>query len=182
MPRFCSACGAAIGRPPPVVCEACGRAHWPNAKPCAAALVVHEGRLLLTRRALDPWRGRWCAPSGFCDGDEHPIAAAEREAREETGVGARVTGYLGLWIDEYAPGTPEGDDPEHVAVAYYHAVPTGEPAGEPDPGEVDAVEWFEPDRLPGELAPPVNGRRIFDAWRAAHAAGETITPLHDRRS
>ena len=24
--------------------------------------------LLLTQRAIEPWLGRWCAPSGFCDG------------------------------------------------------------------------------------------------------------------
>ncbi len=28
MPRFCAYCGAAIGRPAPVVCSACGREHW----------------------------------------------------------------------------------------------------------------------------------------------------------
>jgi ADP-ribose pyrophosphatase YjhB (NUDIX family) len=180
MPRFCSSCGAALGRPSPVVCDACGRQHWANAKPCAAALVVRDGRLLMTRRALDPWRGLWCAPSGFCDGDEHPIEAAEREVREETGIGARVTGYLGLWIDEYAPATFAGDDAEYVAVAYYHAVATGESVGNPDRAEVDAVEWFETDSLPADLAPPANGRRIFDAWRSAYTAGQATTPLRDR--
>jgi ADP-ribose pyrophosphatase YjhB (NUDIX family) len=171
MPRFCSGCGSPLGRPAPVACAACGRQHWANAKPCAAALVVQDGRLLLTRRAHDPWRGLWCAPSGFCDGDEHPIDAAEREVREETGLGARVTGE-----------TPAGDDAEHVAVAYYHAVPTGETVGSPDPREVDAVEWCDADRLPAELAPPTNGRHIFGAWRTAYAAGETTTPLRDRFS
>jgi 8-oxo-dGTP diphosphatase len=182
MPRFCSGCGAALGRPSPTACDGCGRQHWANAKPCAAALVVQNARLLLTRRALDPWRGLWCAPSGFCDGAEHPIDAAEREVREETGIGARVTGYLGLWIDEYAPATPAGDDAEHVAVAYYHAVPTRDPVVTPDPDEVDAVEWFEPDRLPRDLAPPTNGRLIFAAWRAAYAAGATRARLWDRPS
>jgi ADP-ribose pyrophosphatase YjhB (NUDIX family) len=179
VPRFCSGCGAHVGRPAPVACAACGKQHWLNAKPSAGALVVRDGRLLLTQRALDPWRGLWCAPSGFCDGEEHPIDAAVREAREEAAIDVRVTGYLGLWIDEYAPATPEGDDAEYVAVAYYHAVPTGD-AGDFDHDEVSATRWFEADALPSELAPPVNGSRIYGAWRAAHAAGQTATPLRDR--
>jgi len=180
MPRFCSTCGASIGTASPVVCRACGASHWANAKPCAAALVVDGGKLLLTRRAIEPWLGLWCAPSGFCDREEHPIDAAVREALEEAGVHVRVTGYLGLWIDEYAPATSAGDDAEHVAVAYYHAVPTGEPATAPDPREVAEIGWFAPDRLPRELAPPVNGRRIYAAWRAAYEAGDTDSPLRDR--
>src|SRR5690348_828587 len=108
MPRHCSNCGAWIGAQAPVACGACGAQHWLNASPAAGALVVDEGRLLLTQRAIEPWLGLWCAPSGFCDGDEHPAACAAREALEETGVSVRITGYLGHWIDEYAPAGPEG--------------------------------------------------------------------------
>jgi len=180
MPRFCSRCGSPIGEPAPVVCRACGASHWANARPCAAALVVDGGKLLLTRRALEPWLGLWCAPSGFCNGPEHPIDAAVREAYEEAGLRIRTTGYLGTWIDEYAPATDAGDDSEHVAVVYFHAVPTGEPAVAHDPGEVAEIGWFAPDRLPRELAPPVNGSRIFAAWRAAYEAGDTESSLRDR--
>ena len=111
MPRHCSACGGWIGERAPVACAACGTRHWLNAKPAAAALVVAEGRLLLTRRAIEPWRGLWCAPSGFCDGDEHPAACAVREAGEEAGIRVRVVGYLGHWVDEYLPAGREGADP-----------------------------------------------------------------------
>ena len=180
MPRFCSSCGAPIGAASPVVCRACGAPHWANARPCAAALVVDGGKLLLTKRALEPWLGLWCAPSGFCNGAEHPIDAAVREAFEEAGVRVRITGYLGLWIDEYAPASSVGDDAEHVAVGYYHAVPTGEPDAAHDPGEVSDIGWFAPDQLPRELAPPVNGHRIFDAWRAAYEARDTASPLRER--
>ena len=100
MPRFCSACGAPIAEIAPVACASCGAEHWLTASRAAAALVVHEGRLLLTRRALEPWFGLWCAPSGFCDGPEHPATTAERETLEEVGLRVHVTGYLGHWVDE----------------------------------------------------------------------------------
>jgi ADP-ribose pyrophosphatase YjhB (NUDIX family) len=180
MPRFCSACGAPVGVRAPIACSACGSPHWLNASPAAGALVVHHGKLLLTRRAIEPWRELWCAPSGFCDGPEHPAACAEREAFEETGVRARVVGYLGHWIDEYASGGPGGTDPRYCAVSYYHAVATEEPRPHVDGSEVAEVGWFAPDELPERLAPPGNGPRIYRAWRDAVSAGRLETPLPDR--
>jgi len=83
----CPACGAALPGPPPVTCPACGAEHWRNAKPCAGALVTDgDGRLLLLRRAIEPWLGWWDIPGGFCDAEEHPMECAAREAREETGL------------------------------------------------------------------------------------------------
>ncbi len=180
MPRFCSACGAPIGARAPVVCAACGAAHWLNAKLAAAALVVHDGRLLLTRRAIEPWRGLWCAPSGFCDSEEHPIDCAEREALEEAGIRVRVVGYLGHWIDEYVAAADDASEPQHCAVSYYHAVPLDEPAAVHDGVEVAEVAWFAPDELPADVSPPVNGPRIYAAWREAFRSGRLETPLPDR--
>lgn len=177
MPRFCSACGAPIGLRAPVVCAACGAAHWLKASRAAAALVVHEGRLLLTRRALEPWLGCWCAPSGFCDGPEHPVATAERETFEEVGLRVRVIGYLGHWVDEYLPGDEDGVEPQWCAVSYYHAAPLDSLELRYQPGEVSEAAWFGPDQLPEELAPPGNGSHIYAAWREALRAGRLETPL-----
>lgn len=180
MPRFCPACGAAIGVPAPVTCSRCGAEHWAKPSLAAAALVVDEGRLLLVRRAIEPWRGSWCAPSGFCDGAEHPVAAAEREALEEARLRVRVVGYLGHWIDEYLPGTSDGMETQHCAVSYYHAVPLDARQAARAGDEVDEVGWFAPDELPAELAPPGNGAAIYAAWRRALAEGRLETPLLDR--
>lgn len=123
----------------------------------------------------------WCPPSGFCDGDEHPILTAEREIREEAGIDARVIGFLGIWTGRYAE-SPDGDEGEWISVAYYHAEPLDDSEGTPDRAETDAVRWFAVDELPSdeELAPPGRFPRIRDAWRAAYDAGETRTPLLDR--
>jgi len=78
---YCSVCGAKLGGRPPITCRGCGTAHWVNAKPCAGVLVTDsDGRLLLLRRANEPWLGRWDIPGGFCEFDEHPIETAVREA------------------------------------------------------------------------------------------------------
>ncbi|MGH3132922.1 MAG: NUDIX hydrolase, partial [Gaiellaceae bacterium] len=92
--RFCSACGAELPSRPPVTCGECGTSHWRNPKPCANAVVVDGGRVLLARRAYAPWKGMWGTPGGFCEAGEHPIEAVERETLEETGLHVSVTGYI----------------------------------------------------------------------------------------
>ena len=180
MPRFCASCGAALGVRAPVSCPACGTAHWLNARPGAAALVVDSGKLLLVRRAHDPWLGCWWAPSGFCDGSEHPIDCAEREAFEEAGVRIQVVGYLGHWITEYAPATDAATEPTYAAVAYYHAVPVDDAEATPDGIETNGAAWFAPSELPDALAPPATAPHIYAAWREACMNGLTTTPLPDR--
>lgn len=172
----CSACGAALPAPPPVTCTACGASHWRNAKPCAGTLTTHEGRLLLVRRDDEPWLGRWDIPGGFCEHDEHPLLAAERETAEETGLDVEVTGFLGIWLDDY-PDPTRGADAVTLN-AYYHAVVVG---GEerPEPGEVRELGWFEAGELPEEVAFPHHARSVLDAWREQWRSGRTTTPLPD---
>lgn len=176
--RYCSECGSLLGAPPPTRCDTCGREHWRNAKPGAAGLVVRNDKLLLVRRAHEPWLGSWCAPSGFCDGDEHPILTAEREIAEEAGIRARVVGFLGVWVGPYG----DRDADEWVSVAYYHADPLDDQMGSPDGVESMEVGWFAIDDLPPSelLAPPDRFPAVLEAWRVARAAREVSTALLDR--
>jgi 8-oxo-dGTP diphosphatase len=133
--------------------------------------------VLLVRRAHAPWRGAWCAPGGFCEAREHPIAAVEREVFEEAGVRVEVTGFIGIWIDDYAD-EPNPDN-ETISVAYYHARPTGEPAGVVDAAEVAELGWFAWRELPDALAPPGTLEAVLAGWRADVAAGRNFGPLPD---
>jgi ADP-ribose pyrophosphatase YjhB (NUDIX family) len=174
--RFCSSCGAELSAPPPVTCATCGTTHWRNPKPCANAIVVDGGSVLLARRAHAPWKGMWGSPGGFCEVGEHPIETVEREVLEETGLRVAVTGYIGVWVDRYADD-PDEADAEVINVAYYLAAPLDGPRGEPDPAEVSEVGWFGWDELPAELAPP----GTLDAVLAAAARDGTISAsLPDR--
>jgi len=58
--------------------------------------VVHNGRLLLVRRASRRGRGNWQVPGGFIEPDETIEQAVIREVEEEAGVTAEVEGILGL--------------------------------------------------------------------------------------
>jgi ADP-ribose pyrophosphatase YjhB (NUDIX family) len=167
--RFCSACGAELPSPPPVTCSACGVGHWRNPKPCANAIVVDGGRVLLARRSYGPWKDAWGSPGGFCERGEHPIETVEREVLEETGLRVRVTGYLGVWVDDYAD-EPGLDENEIINVAYYLAEPIGGDERDFDPAEVSELAWFAWDELPADLAPP---RTLASVLAAARDAGPT---------
>jgi 8-oxo-dGTP diphosphatase len=176
---FCSACGAKLQGRPPIVCPACGAQHWVNAKPCAGVLITDgDGRLLLLRRANEPWLDRWDIPGGFCEPEEHPIETAVREAREECGLEVEVTGFLGLWLDRY-PNPADNSPPAITLNAYYHARAGAEVAA-PDAAETAELRWFESDALPGEIAFPHHAEAVLAAWRQSVKEGQTVTPLPDR--
>ena len=173
LPRFCCECGAPLPAPPPVTCPACDASHWLDARPCAGALVSREGKLLLVRRAHDPWRGAWDVPGGFCGPREHPRATAARKVREQTALAVQPGGILGMWIDSYAPA---GAGAEKVTLSIYFLA-KAPAAGEarPDPSEVAEIGWFAADELPQPLAFSGHLPAVLAAWRARVAELEPIT-------
>lgn len=163
--RFCPRCGHEL---PPLPaddrriarqdCPACGAAHFQNAKPCAGALVTRDGKVLLGRRGIEPFKGWWDIPGGFLEPWEHPAAGAAREVAEETGLVVRPTRVLAIIVDTYGEG---GD---YTLNIFFLAEIVG---GEARPAD-DVVElgWFGPDELPEQIA-FANGRQALAAWRGS---------------
>ena len=116
--RYCWSCGTLLHEPPPTYCEHCGQRHFRNPKPCGEAIVIEHGRVLLMRRAKEPFKDAWDVPGGFCEGDEHPMHAAERELEEELGIAAEAVAYVGTWIDVYGPPAVDGIQEHTVNSAY----------------------------------------------------------------
>ena len=108
------------------------------------AIVTRETRprVLLIRRAKDPFVGSWALPGGFVDENERLADAARRELVEETGVTAADLEQL------YTAGDP-GRDPRGwtVSVAYLAQVPPDalKPIAADDAEEVG---WWPLDELP----------------------------------
>ena len=110
---------------------------------------------------------------------EHPITTAEREVREETGVAVAITGYIGLWVDEYTT-EPGRSDAETINVASYHAVRASEDEGSFDPVEVSEVGWFHWDRVPADIAPPGTLATVLATARRMLAGTADFSSLPDR--
>ena len=142
--KFCPRCGTAlesshrIGRLRPV-CPSCGWIFFPDPKVAAAAFVVHDGKVLLTRRTNSPKRGLWTLPVGFVDAGEDPARAAERECLEETGLRVQVTNLLDVISGQ---AHPRG---AHILIVY-RAETLG---GQLHPGDdADQADFFSPDEFP----------------------------------
>ena len=162
--RLCPRCGADLDlaeTPARVSCPVCGFVGYANPKPCVCALVVDgEGRLLLTRRAVEPFAGLWDTPGGFVEEGEHPHDALRRELAEETGLVVEPGAFVGVWMDTYG----DADDADSTLNLYYEV---GVVSGDPRPDDdVAELRWFPADGLPGreELAFTTVAAAL-DAWR-----------------
>lgn len=158
--RFCSRCGSALDSRPiegrrRAVCSACGRIAYDQLKVGAGALIEREGRLLLVRRAHEPFKARWNIPAGYVEADEAPAQATIREVREETGL--RVA------VDQLADVYFFDDDPRGngILIVYRCRVIGGTLTAST---EATNPTFFTRDGLPAELAGGGHDRAIR-AWQ-----------------
>ena len=99
-------------------------------------------KVLLVRRDLEPFRGRWALPGGFVHLEETLDEAARRELEEEAGVRAVFLEQL------YTFGALDRDPRERVvSVAYYALTRLASHALRADTDASDAG-WFSVDEPP----------------------------------
>lgn len=143
-----------------LACSACAFVLFENPA-CAAAAVVLDARrrVLLIRRAIEPFRGQWALPAGYQEIDETPEVAVVREVREEAGLEIAVIALLDLLF------VPE-DLRKPANLAVYLCAPAAGCDVELLKAGEDALEagWFELDALPADLGFE-NGPRILERLR-----------------
>ena len=92
-----------------------------------------DGRLLLIRRANEPYRGLYALPGGFVDVGETTEDACRRELKEETGIEAGPLTLVGVYSD------PDRDPRGHTcSVVYLTRIDAAAPKAGDD---VAAAEW-----------------------------------------
>jgi ADP-ribose pyrophosphatase YjhB (NUDIX family) len=92
--KFCSHCSSSdVVRTIPLgdvglrySCNACGTIHYQRHGIVAGCIPVWEDRLLLCRRAIEPFAGLWTIPAGYVEIGETLEEAAMREMFEEVGA------------------------------------------------------------------------------------------------
>jgi ADP-ribose pyrophosphatase YjhB (NUDIX family) len=160
--RFCPLCGGPLRRAPvppdqreQAVCPACGFVFYLNPKVVAGTIPEQEGRVLLTRRSINPGRGLWTFPGGFVDFGEAVTDAAVRETLEETGLTVSLTGLLNVYS---YPGSP--------VIIVYTARVTG---GTLTPcAENDRLEWLTPAEIPWPELAFDSTREALREWTGRH--------------
>ena len=159
--RFCPLCGGALAwEPVPPdqrehpVCRACRFVYYLNPKLVAATLPEQDGRILLTRRSINPGLGLWTFPGGFVDWGETVTDAAVRETWEETGLKVELNGLHNVYS---YPGSP--------VIVVYRARVTGGTLTTCH--ENDLLEWMTPAEIPWPRLAFDSTREALREWVAA---------------
>ncbi|HQI01290.1 MAG TPA: NUDIX domain-containing protein [Deltaproteobacteria bacterium] len=76
--------------------DACGYVFWDNPVPIVAAIVEHEGKVILVRNQGWPEK-MFGLVSGFLEKGETPDHAALREVKEELDLDGRIEGFIGYY-------------------------------------------------------------------------------------
>ena len=131
------------GDKPRRVCPQCGFTYFTDPKVGVGVFVMHEGKVLLVRRTMNPERGKWSLPAGFLDAGEDPGETAIRETHEETNLDVAITRLVDVY---YNPPRPDGG--ASIFILYEARLLGGHiQAGD----DADDARFFGPDELP-ELA------------------------------
>lgn len=158
--RYCGRCGS-----PTVphaterarVCAGCGLASYPRLSPAVMGLVRRGRELLLARSPHFP-EGMYSALAGFVEPGETLEQTLEREVREEVGVEITNLRYF---------GSQPWPFPHSLMIAFVADYVSGEIV--PQPGEIEAADWFGIHRLPRLPHPFSIARRLIDETVASIA-------------
>jgi protein tyrosine phosphatase (PTP) superfamily phosphohydrolase (DUF442 family)/ribosomal protein S27AE len=121
--KFCPQCTQPLvlaqhGEMPRLGCpdvKGCGFVLWDNPVPVVAAIVEHNGEIVLARNAAWP-PGMFALITGFLEKhDPHPEFGVLREVKEELGLDGRVAEFIGFYPFERM---------NQIIIAY-HVIATG---------------------------------------------------------
>jgi ADP-ribose pyrophosphatase YjhB (NUDIX family) len=158
---YCPRCASELTRREGAVeCASCGFRLFGNSAVTASALPDDgQGRVLLARRGIEPFRHFWDTVGGFVHEGEHPLDGLHREVEEETGLAFEPSSLLGIWMGRY-----DRDNRSTLNLFWTGRLAEGTPQAADDVAE---LRWFGRDELPPaeELAFDGLIEDVLIAWR-----------------
>jgi ADP-ribose pyrophosphatase YjhB (NUDIX family) len=121
-------------------CAHCDITIYKSVASAGCVFPVRDGKVLLARRAREPYKGDYDLVGGFMKSGETPAQAAVREAKEETGLDLKITGFLGAYPDHYGP-----DGPPVLGLVHIGELAEGAAHAADD---VSQLEWFDINHIP----------------------------------
>lgn len=160
--RYCGRC-ATPTRPRTteyaMECPACGLLAYPRISP-AVMVLVRRGDYFLLARSPHFRPGMFSALAGFVEAGETLEQCAAREVHEEVGLAIANLRYF---------QSQPWPFPDSLMIAFFADYAGGSIT--PQPGEIEAADWFRIDELPPLPDQVSIARRLIDAacaeWRSA---------------
>ena len=113
--------------------DSCNYIYWNNPTPVVAAVIEHEGRVLLARNKDWPEK-MFGLITGFLEKGETPEEAVCREVKEEVGLSSEIEGFIGMYSFFQA----------NQLILAYHVKARGEISlGD----EIEEVKHIDPEKL-----------------------------------
>ncbi|MFQ5999265.1 MAG: NUDIX hydrolase [Candidatus Bathyarchaeia archaeon] len=121
------------------------------------AVIVHNGKLVLVKRGVEPGKGKWSIPGGAVELGETVRDTAIREAKEECGLDIELVGDRPMdALDKMVPGE-KGRLQYHYVLLQFLARPKG---GTLKPtSDVTEVRWVPLEEV--ETYDLTNSFRLF---------------------
>ena len=126
-------------------CPKCERSWYRSSSPTAGCVIVSDGKALITKRGMEPEKGRYDIPGGFLHAGEDVLDGLRREIKEELGVEIDVTfgDFVQAVPHEYGA---EGD--YTLALGFFARIASGVPEAADDVAELKWVSLDEIDEIP----------------------------------
>ena len=120
------------------------------------AVVIHDGRALVVRRATEPLKGQWSIPGGMLELGEKLREGVAREVKEETGLIIEVGEVLDVF-DSIFPDPAGRPQYHYVLIDFLCRSIGGELLASSD---VDAAKWVTSQELDNLEMRPVTAAVI----------------------
>jgi NAD+ diphosphatase len=134
------------------VCPSCAQMHYPRIAP-AVMVMVRRGREFLLARSPHFPPGMYSALAGFSEPGETLEQTLVREVREEVSIEVENIRYF---------ASQPWPFPHSLMIAFHADYAGG--VITPDPTEIEAADWFSPERLPEKLPGTISiSRRLIEA-------------------
>lgn len=116
-------------------CPKCKKSIYKNFAYVGVGMVfVKEGKVLLSKRRIEPRKGIYDIIGGFLNEDEYPKKGIIREVKEETNLDVKIEKILGIYRDTYG----ENNEPT-LNIIYIGKIISGEIKPQDD---ISELRWF----------------------------------------